>query len=62
MNKRYIETAYRHTGKLPFLLTEREGTNEKDLYVERCLNEISPYKVIWQDGRFVLKAPVNTKN
>ncbi|WP_288318135.1 glycosyltransferase 87 family protein [Xylanibacter caecicola] len=62
MNKRYIDTAYRHTGRLPYLLTKKQDVGEKDQYVEQCLNAISPYRVIWQDEKFVLKAPINAKN
>ena len=61
-NSNQTDRLYRHTGRLPYLLTERQGTGEKDQYVERCLNAISPYRVIWQDEKYVLKAHINAKN
>ena len=57
MNRRYIDTAYRHSGRLPYLLIDKEKTNDKDRYVEECLYSIKPYRTIWTDGRFVLKEP-----
>lgn len=60
MNRNYISVAYRHTGKLPYLLTDKNTENEKDRYVEQCLTDIAPYRVVWQDERFILKAPEHT--
>jgi len=60
MNRHYIGVAYRHTGKLPYLLTDKQKDNDKDRYVEQCLNDITPYRVVWQDERFALKAPKDT--
>lgn len=57
MNGRYIDVAYRHTGKLPYLLTDTHNTSQKDSYVEQYLQRISPYTTVWTDGRFCLKAP-----
>lgn len=58
MNRRYIQTAYRHTGGVPYLLSDKQKGFDKDRYVEQCLRRITPYRIIWQDERFVLKAPV----
>lgn len=57
MNRRYIDVAYRYSGQLPYLLTDTENRNEKDRFVEECLSQIKPYRTIWTDGRFALKAP-----
>lgn len=58
MSRHYISVAYNETGKLPFLLMDRENRNDKDRYVEQCLSDIKPYRVLWHDDRFVLKCPV----
>lgn len=58
MSSHYISVAYNETGKLPFLLMDRENRNDKDRYVEQCLSAIKPYRVLWHDDRFVLKCPL----
>ena len=57
MNGRYIDTAYKHTGKLPYLLTDKSNISYKDKQVEVYLNNIHPYTTVWEDNRYTLKAP-----
>lgn len=54
MNERYISVAYKHTGKLPFLLLDKHNANDADLHVRKCLERIRPYRTVWEDERFVL--------
>ena len=57
MNRRYIDAAYKHSGRLPYLLIDKDNNSDKDKYVEDYLYGIKPYRTIWTDGRYVLKAP-----
>lgn len=57
MNRRYIDAAYKHSGRLPYLLIDKNNNSDKDKYVEDYLYGIKPYRTIWTDGRYVLKAP-----
>ena len=57
MNRRYIDAAYKHSGRLPYLLIDQDNNSDKDIYVEDYLYGIKPYRTIWTDGRYVLKAP-----
>lgn len=57
MNRRYIDAAYKHSGRLPYLLIDQDNNSDKDKYVEDYLYGIKPYRTIWTDGRYVLKAP-----
>lgn len=57
MNRRYIDAAYKHSGRLPYLLIDQDNNSDKDKYVENYLYGIKPYRTIWTDGRYVLKAP-----
>lgn len=57
MNRRYIDAAYKHSGRLPYLLIDQDNNSDKDKYVEDYLYDIKPYRTIWTDGRYVLKAP-----
>lgn len=57
MNRRYIDAAYKHSGRLPYLLIDKDNNSDKDIYVEDYLYDIKPYRTIWTDGRYVLKAP-----
>lgn len=56
MNRRYIDAAYKHSGRLPYLLIDQDNNSDKDKYVEDYLYGIKPYRTIWTDGRYVLKA------
>lgn len=57
MNRRYIDAAYKHSRLLPYLLIDQDNNSDKDKYVEDYLYGIKPYRTIWTDGRYVLKAP-----
>lgn len=57
MNRRYIDAAYKHSRLLPYLLIDKDNNSDKDKYVENYLYGIKPYRTIWTDGRYVLKAP-----
>lgn len=57
MNRRYIDAAYKHSRLLPYLLIDQDNNSDKDKYVENYLYGIKPYRTIWTDGRYVLKAP-----
>lgn len=57
MNRRYIDAAYKHSRRLPYLLIDKDNNSDKDKYVEDYLYGIKPYRTIWTDGRYVLKAP-----
>lgn len=57
MNRRYIDAAYKHSKRLPYLLIDKDNNSDKDKYVEDYLYGIKPYRTIWTDGRYVLKAP-----
>ena len=57
MNRRYIDAAYKHSRLLPYLLIDQDNNSDKDKYVEDYLYGIKPYRIIWTDGRYVLKAP-----
>lgn len=57
MNRRYIDAAYKHSRLLPYLLIDQDNNSDKDKYVEDYLYGIKPYRTIWTDGRYILKAP-----
>ncbi len=57
MNRRYIDVAYKHSRRLPYLLIDQNNNSDKDKYVEDYLYSIKPYRTIWTDGRYVLKGP-----
>lgn len=59
MNDRYIDTAYGHTHRLPYLLTDKENMSDKDREVERKLENIASYTTLWTDGRYELKVPTD---
>lgn len=58
MNEKYINYAYSHTHKLPYILLKTETISERDSFVIEYLTKRHPYKTIWSDGSYRLLAPI----
>ncbi len=54
MNDRYIEVAWQHTRKLPYLLLDKECPFPGYSHIFERLNAIAPYSKVWTDGRLSL--------
>ena len=54
MNDRYIQVAWQHTGKLPYVLLDCECDLLGYDHILQRLNEIKPYRKVWTDGRYEL--------
>ncbi len=59
MNNRYIDTAYKHTGRLPYLLLDTQDMSGKDILVRQYLHSIGKFTEIWSDGRYILEGPTD---
>ena len=63
MNTKYIDYAYSHTHKLPYILYDAQlshktdAKSERDSFVIKHLTTQYSYKNIWTDGEYILLAP-----
>lgn len=55
---KYLMSAYRHTGKLPYILIDRKNYTEKDEIVFNYCKGKARYEQIWRDGQYSLFRPM----
>lgn len=60
MNEKYLDYAYAHTAKLPYILDKPKERTDKDTFVIEYLIKRHLYQTIWSDGIYQLVAPAPT--
>lgn len=54
MNDRYIDVAWKHTGKLPYVLLDDEDLSTGYKHILDKLSLIKSYRKVWTDGKYSL--------